>query len=283
MRIFRFSVGRAAPHSSVFWELCMRRFFGCICLGVTALVLLASRCPASADNITIPGSGGTPAITGYMNKPSGNGPFPAILVLHGCEGYGSLQSQVVDELAGLGYAAVAIDTLKPQGLTNACSDIQAIRTSAQYASAALTWLGAQSYVAPRRLGLLGYSMGAIEILDIIDPFAGPQPAPAGLRAAVAYYPACSNRDGRISVPLLILDGSADDWFSPATCQTLVQTATAAGKTAQITTYPGATHAFNQSYHGTRHFNGHTLTYDPNATADADAKMRAFFAKYLLSP
>jgi dienelactone hydrolase len=248
------------------------------CLSIAA-ALLGGTGIARGDDITIPAIGGTPAITGYLMRPSGAGPFPAILVLHGCEGYASLETSSVNELAGLGYVALAIDTLKPQGLRNACKDIEAFRVSAQYAAAALAWLGAQSYVAPKRLGVLGYSMGGIEILDLIDPFEGPQPPPPGLRVAVAFYPGCAKRDGQLSVPLLILDGSADDWIPPAPCQTLVQTATAAGKTAQIVTYPGATHAFNDPK--SRIYEGHTLTYDPDATADADAKMRAFFAKYLL--
>jgi dienelactone hydrolase len=245
-----------------------------------AAILLLSAGDARADDVTIPANGNTPAITGYLMRPSGAGPFPAILVLHGCEGYTNLEKSAVDELAGLGYVAIAIDTLKPQGLRFACNDIAAFRVSSQYAAAALAWLGTQSDVAPKRLGVLGYSMGGIEILDLIDPFGGPQPAPPGVRAAVAYYPACSKRDGQFSVPLLILDGAADDWIPPAPCQALVKTATAAGKTAQIVTYPGATHSFNDPR--SRVYEGHTLTYDPDAAADADAKMRAFFAKYLMT-
>jgi dienelactone hydrolase len=243
-----------------------------------AAILLFIPGGARADDITVPASGNTPAITGYLMRPSGAGPFPAILVLHGCEGYTNLEKSSVNELAGLGYVALAIDTLKPQGLRNACHDIEAYRVSAQYAAAALAWLESQTYVAPKRLGVLGYSMGGIEILDLIDPFGGPQPPPPGLRAAVAYYPACSKRDGQLSVPLLILDGAADDWIPPAPCQALVKTATAAGKIAQIVTYPGATHSFADPR--SRVYEGHTLTYDPDAAADADTKMRAFFAKYL---
>jgi dienelactone hydrolase len=235
---------------------------------------------AAAENITIPASGSTPTITGYLMHPNGSGPFPGVLVLHGCQGYGSLEKATVNELASLGYVALAIDTLKPQGLQNACKDRPAFRVSASYAVAALAWLATQPLVAANRLGIVGYSMGGIEILDVIDPFQGAQQPPAGLRVAVAYYPACTNRDGNVSVPLLILNGSADDWAPPTPCQDLAETATAAGKQVQIVTYPGATHSFNQPSGSTRIYEGHTLTYDPTAAADADARMKAFLAKYL---
>ena len=237
---------------------------------------------ANAENVTIPGTASTPSIPGYLARPSGAGPFPAILILHGCEGFGSLESSTADELAGLGYVALAIDALKPQGLTNACGDVApASRNAATYGGVALMWLSQQPYVIGSRLGVIGYSMGAIAALDLIDPYPGfSVSTPPGLRGIVTYYPACSRRSPDITVPLLILDGSADDWIPPGPCQTLAQAAQAAGKPVQITTYPGATHAFNQPSSRPRHVNGHTLVYDPQATADADAKMRAFFQQHL---
>ncbi len=237
---------------------------------------------ALADNVTIPEATGSPSITGYLSRPPGAGPFPAVLVLHGCDGFRPFESSMVDELAGLGYVGLAIDTLKPQGLTNACSSVApAARASVGYASAALAWLRQQSYVKPDRLGVIGFSMGAIAALGLIDPFGAARPPVPGLRAVVAYYPACSGRDGNVTAPLLILNGSADDWIPPAACQAMAQTAEAANHPVQIVTYPGATHEFNQPSNQTRVYDGHTLTYDPNAAADADAKMKAFLARYLL--
>jgi dienelactone hydrolase len=101
-----------------------------------------------------------------------------------------------------------------------------------------------------------------------------------LRAAVAYYPNCNRRSPNVAVPLQILDGDADDWNPPGPCQALADAATAAGSVVRITTYPGATHAFNQVANAPRTYLGHTLIYDPAATADASAKTAAFLATYL---
>jgi dienelactone hydrolase len=235
---------------------------------------------ARADNVTIPASGGTPAITGYLARPNGPGPFPAILVLHDCGGFSAFETAEVNELASAGYVALAIDMLKPQGLSNACTTVStAAHNGLEYATASLAWLRAQSYVAPNKLGAVGFSMGGIVALGLIDPFT-PAPAIPGLRAVVAYYPNCIGRSPNVAAPLLILNGSADDWIPPAGCQAFAQSARSAGKPVQITTYPGATHAFTQPSNHTRIYDGHTLTYNPQATSDADAKMKAFFAGYL---
>jgi dienelactone hydrolase len=43
-------------------------------------------------------------------------------------------------------------------------------------------------------------------------------------------------------------------------------------------YPGATHAFD-SVRNTTEMLGHILEYDPGATEDAEAKVRALLAEY----
>jgi dienelactone hydrolase len=249
---------------------------------LTFAVLFAAQAmtPAAADNITIPAAGAVPAITGYLARPKVPGPAPAVVVLHGCEGFGNLERVTADDLASHGFVALAIDTLKPQGVSNVCGNsFAAVPAGAEYATAALAWLNSQPFVTPNHLGVMGFSFGGIETLALVDPLAG-GPPPPGLKAAVAYYPGCKNRSPNVSVPLQILDGDADDWMAYAPCQALAQAATAAGHTVQITTYPGATHAFNQPSNGPRHYLGHTFIYDPRATADADAKTMAFFAEYL---
>ena len=235
---------------------------------------------AGAENVTIPAAAGLPQISGYLARPSSPGPAPAVLVLPGCEGLTPMNTATADDLAGHGFVGLTIDVNGALGVRNACTDARTLAPlGARYAAASLGWLANQSYTKPNQLGIVGYSMGAIEVLDLIDPWT-PAPPPAGLRVAVAYYPNCEGRPASITVPLQILDGAADDWTPSQPCQTLAQTAAAAGKPVQITTYPGVTHAFNQPSNSTRHYLGHTLIYDPKASADADVKTMAFFAQYL---
>jgi dienelactone hydrolase len=258
----------------------MRRLFIAASLILGTLGAVAFGRAAFAENVTIPAAGGVPPLSGYLSRPRAPGPAPAVLVLHGCEGFGPLENATVDDLAAHGYVGLAIDVNKAAGVSSACADVRRISViGGAYGVAALAWLASQPYVNPSQLGVMGFSMGGIEVLNIVDPFS-PSPAPPGLRAAVAYYPACNSRPMSVAVPLLMLNGDGDDYIPYAPCQAFAAAAAAAGKPVQITTYPGATHAFNQPSNGPRHFQGHTFIYDPKASADANAKTMAFFAQYL---
>lgn len=242
---------------------------------LTLLVLLVPLLTASGSETTIPATATTPALPAHLARPATMAPSPAIVVLHGCEGYRTRYAAIADGLAKAGYVAVAIDTLAPRGVKNACSERSGSRIEADDARATLAWLRAQSFVDPTRLALLGYSMGAIATLDIADPFHA-EPAPAGLRAAVAYYPACRNRHAANAVvPIQILDGSADTWTPAAPCAALAASAARTGTSIDVTTYPGATHAFNVDLPD-RAALGHAMHYDPEATNDALARTLRFF-------
>ena len=237
--------------------------------------------PAHAEEITIAQSAGGRGIPATLARPKGPGPFPAVIVLHGCAGKGRLETTIVEALAREGYVGLAIDTLAPQGVENACEGAVkgASRRSAGYAAQSLAWLAAQPYVRADRLAAIGFSMGAIAVLDLVDPFV-PHAPPPGLRAAVAYYPACRSRDGLVTAPLLILDGSDDDWTPAPPCAAMAQSGVAAGKPIEITTYPGATHSFNTPRNAATTYLGHTLRYDAAASDDAWSKTKKFLARYL---
>ena len=76
-------------------EMGALRRFGCGCVGVAALFGLAARgSPALADTLVKFASAAPPAevkvrsdpIQGYLTKPKGAGPFPAVVLLHSCLG-----------------------------------------------------------------------------------------------------------------------------------------------------------------------------------------------------
>jgi dienelactone hydrolase len=257
------------------------------CAVVLSAILTLSFLPArlgAADAATslttsIPATSETPQIPAYVARPAGSTPAPGVLVLHGCDGYTKHYALISDWLASHGYVAVAIDSLRPRGKKNSCGDWSGSRNEAKDARATLAWMRSQPYVDGSRLALLGYSMGGIATLDVVDPNQ-PERPPDGLRAAVAYYPSCRNRvAASVSVPLQILDGDADDWTPAPPCQVLATDAAQIGKPVSITTYPGATHAFNVKAPDRIRY-GHHLRYDPAASADAETRTLDFFRKYL---
>ena len=251
--------------------------------GATAALSLMLALPAAARSAvmtTVPASANTPAVAVYVAIPNDAKQHPAVLLLHGCGGFSGFEAVAADRLAARGYVGVALDALGPKQPHGACEAGPAgSHAEAVAALATLRWLRTQAYVDPDRLALIGFSMGAKAVLDIIDPIGTTLPPPPGLRVAIAYYPACAGHDGSITIPLAIFDGDADNVTPAAPCAALVKAATAAGKSATITTYAGATHGFDVPG-PERTFYGEPIRFDPIAAADSVRQAAALLARYL---
>ena len=97
----------------------MRGLFASMLLGLTIVSTSAS----AGEFVDIEsGSKAAPVrVIGYMAKPPGPGPFPAVVLLHGCGGFHSLMLSWADRLARFGYTALAVDSFGPRGIDEQCS------------------------------------------------------------------------------------------------------------------------------------------------------------------
>jgi dienelactone hydrolase len=196
-------------------------------------------------------------LSGLMFRPVGPGPFPAVVLLHGCggmltnSGYVTASFRHWAELLALeGYVAVLTDSFNPRGYRSICElqkrPILESRERAEDAYATREWLISQPYVQPERIGLLGWSNGGGGTLwgmRRVQPY-------RGFRAAVAFYPGCRTLSRAKTpyqpyAPLLILIGEADDWTPATFCVELTKVARQQGGTVEIVTYPGAHHSFDR--------------------------------------
>ena len=74
------------------------------------------------ETATIPAP--TQTIEGYLSKPDGDGPFPAIVYLHGCNGLSKGNRKRFSELfTGWGYVSLAVDSFAPRGIKDSCDHI----------------------------------------------------------------------------------------------------------------------------------------------------------------
>lgn len=279
---------------------------------VLLLLALAPAAGAAEDAIAIASlasarEAGAPAsLPAALFRPSGPGPFPALVALHGCGGLrlrsGALDPRFADwgaRLASLGYVVVFPDSLAPRGLREICTRgeraIGPTRGRPEDAFAARAWLASQPYVEAGRIGIIGWSNGASTVLSVIDASRPPPPDAGGtFQAAVAFYPGCrtARRSGRWSTrtPLAILMGDADDWTAPGPCRELAAVARRSGEPVTIALYPGAHHAFDHPdlplrlRHGlafTASRSGTaTLGTDPAGRADAIRRVPEFLAATL---
>ncbi|MBI3918693.1 MAG: dienelactone hydrolase family protein [Betaproteobacteria bacterium] len=237
-------------------------------------------------------------------RPPGKGPFPAIVLMHGCSGMYTPSGYITAsyrhwaELLALdGYVALLVDGFNPRGYRTICElqkrPILESRERVEDAYAAGRWLNDQPYVGRGRIGLLGWSNGGTGTLYAMRPASRLDPA---FRAAVAFYPGCRTLSRAKTpyqpyAPLLILSGGADDWTPAAPCAQLIDIAKGQGAPADIVIYPGAHHSFDRinlpvRYRpNVRNLNkpdrlGATAGEHPQAREAAIRRTREFFAQTL---
>jgi dienelactone hydrolase len=227
-------------------------------------------------------------IIGYLSRPPGNGPFPAIVHLHGCGGLTPARRQSdAEQFTRWGYVTLMVDSFATRGIKNNCLSEPILSRDAD-ALGALIYLSMLPFVDPRRIAVVGYSQGGIAALEI----ASFQPAdifdvPTGLKfkAAVAYYPSCGAATDKLAIPTLVLIGELDDWTLAASCDRLLRRFDASGAPLKVTVFPEAYHSFDNttaSVYGVRYY-GHWLRYNADVTARAAAETHDFLAGQLSLP
>lgn len=213
-------------------------------------------------------------IHGYLSKPKGAGPFPAIVLLHSCLGLPSNRRALGAEIAGWGYVALFVDDFSTRGLKETC----AVDFNEALADAygGLTFIGALPEVDKRRIAAIGFSQGADTALQIATArSASAFAVPRDLRftAAAAFYPPCANQMGAaLRLPTLILIG-ADDQVTPAAdCRRLVN----GQSNAKLVVYPSAGHVFDDPvFAGGKQVLGMWLAYDRKAAEQSRTALRDF--------
>ena len=85
-------------------------------LVLTALLVIAAGCAASRP---LADASLTPILRPHdaIYRPPGEGPFPAVLVLHGCLGVRSKDTRWAESLRDDGYVALVVDSMTGRGLT----------------------------------------------------------------------------------------------------------------------------------------------------------------------
>ena len=240
--------------------------------GSTAATVPEDDPALSAEMIEFEGDGAT--LMGYLARPTGDGPFPIVLVCHENRGLTDHIKDVARRFAREGYATLAVDLLSRQGGTAAITDQAAIPGALGQApegqpvadfQAGLRYLQAQPYVEPAKVGMTGFCYGGgvtwrvatkMPELRAAVPFYGPAPQTAdvpGIQAAVlAMY---GEQDQRINAGIPEIEAAMQQ----------------NGKTFQKQIYAGANHAF---------FNDTGRNYNAAAAADAWSKTLAWFDQYV---
>jgi pimeloyl-ACP methyl ester carboxylesterase len=147
-------------------------------------------------------------------RPDGEGPFPAVLLFHGCGGVRRDLSTQADTFRALGFVAVVVDSNEPRGLDSdsGCNPLTSLwgRERAGDVLVSLDFVRTLKFVDPERIVLAGWSTGSWAVMELLamDPpqqlptnlSSAPAPALSGVAGALFLSPFCGF-PGTVAPPL----------------------------------------------------------------------------------
>ncbi len=216
-------------------------------------------------------------VSGRLTIPKGVGPFPAVVLLHGCDGIGAWNDAWMQRLTKWGYVVLEVDSLTPRSEGSICDSPSDVTVSSRSLDAhgAKNYLIALDVVDPAHIAVVGMSHGGTSVLsavstDNVSMF-------DAFQAAVAFYPWCDELKD-INAPLLTLIGAKDDWTPASRCGETLPKANSDHE-VDLKIYPDAYHWFDLEGID-QQLLGHTLRYDADATSDAVMKVQQFLETHL---
>jgi dienelactone hydrolase len=249
---------------------------------------------------------GKTKLVGYLFEPAARraSQSPAIVLLHGRAGaysslaHGKYTAETLskqhktwgEHWASRGYIALLVDSFGPRGYAGGFPkgsyDDRPAEVSEQTvrpldAYGALRFLRTRRDVQPERIGVQGWSNGAMTVLVTISSKAPGISNPTretGFRAALAEYPGCGmdaiKGEYHNYSPLLMMVASADEEVSPKICEKFADKAKQSNS-LELVVYEGAEHNFDDP--------GKKRQSNPansRATEDAFRRATEFFERQL---
>ena len=250
---------------------------------------------ALPETVQVQSRDGRTALAAYLWRPPGVGPFPAIVMIHGRAGAYSSRAAGKFDASTLsqrhlqwgefwvdrGYVALHVDSFGARGYGGGFGihsyASRPVAVSEQNvrpldALGAYDYLRARDDVVASRIGLFGWSNGAMAVLATLGL---PQTAGGVFKAAIAFYPGCGAQERSEyspSAPLLMLLAGSDEEVSPRVCERMAKRLLERKAAIEYVVYPGAQHAFDDP--GTAR---QSLAANSSATADARNRAEKFFA------
>jgi len=224
-------------------------------------------------------------IRAYLYKPDGEGPFPAIIDLHGCNGIWPRRSDIWKEkLISWGYAVIQVDSFSTRKGGNICKHLFKINTTqrAYDAYATRNFFINHKYIDPERVAVMGFSHGATTTLvSLLNEFHKKESISRGkvFKVAIAIAPWCFNARGKVNnknTKLLILIGEHDDWTPAQRCTTM---STHDENNYELIILKKAYHSYDVP-NLSEDYLGHRVQYSKTAAEQSYREARMFLDKHL---
>ncbi|MBI3563305.1 MAG: dienelactone hydrolase family protein [Gammaproteobacteria bacterium] len=175
-------------------------------------------------------------------------PRPGILVVHEWWGLNDYVRQRAQQLAGLGYVALAVDMYgegkqaqHPSDANAFASMVRAKQTLArQRFEAGMKVLQQNPHTDKTKLAAIGYCFGGSVVLDMARQG-------VDLKAVVSFHGGLGTdkpaQKGKVKARILVLTGADDPMAKPAVVEKFKAEMQAAGAKFEVISYPGAKHSF----------------------------------------
>jgi len=229
----------------------------------------------AADGKSVSYKSGDENVQGVLYAPSGNGPFPALIVIHEWWGLNDWVKEQASKLADQGYVTLAIDLYRGKVATTPDMAHEIMRgvpddRAARDLHAAVEFLAAQSNVSKNKIGVIGWCMGGGYALNAALH-------ESTLKAAVINYGHLATDPAQlasINAAILGIFGGKDRGIPVDDVNKFADALKKAGKKVEIKIYPDAGHAFENP--------NNKDGYRADDAADAWKRTVAFLAAELKS-
>jgi dienelactone hydrolase len=274
-----------------------------IVFSIIGFCTLVAPARAEPETVYFPSADSKTQLVGYLFRPAGGGPRPAIVLLHGRAGPYSLNNNSECTFvtrtrsspcnagtlskrhamwgqywADHGYVALLPDSFGPRGkgrgfgrFSHGDPDRESVNEKTVRpldAEGALAYLRSRRDVVPDRIFLQGWSNGGSTTLNVMIR-QGEQP---GFRAGLAFYPGCGEAallepavSTNVRIAMFLAEDDAE--VPPDRCMQFADRSRAAGTRIDVKLYRGATHDFDDP--GERR-----QSVSDNQAAKADAMAKA---------
>ena len=206
-------------------------------------VLLA--CSAfAADGKTVSYKTGDETVQGVLYAPAGNGPFPALIVIHEWWGLNDWVKDQASKLSDQGYVTLAVDLYRGKVATTPDMAHEIMRgvpedRAKRDLHAAFAFLASQPNVKKDHIGSIGWCMGGGYALNVA--LAEPDLA----ATVINYGHLATDTDAlkKINAPILGLFGAQDHGITPDDVHKFEAALKQLGKRIDVKIYDDAGHAF----------------------------------------
>jgi len=266
-----------------------RPIYGIICLIVFMICLQCESIVETEiidiDTYTITASDttftiGNLAYSGYLSQPDPAGSYPIVLILHGSEGFQGHHKAYADSIAKEGYIAFTMCWFSSN------SRVLMENVETRDFSYVLHFLKSLSSANPEKCGIVGFSAGAAITLylgtvitepSVIVEYYGINRIPSEAKKIIAENDSTTSVNlSRLSVPVLIVQGTADRITTMKEVLGMVDQLDSMEKTYDTLYFSNATHSFN--WPDASEAQG--IIYDEDAANDALSGTIAFLDKHL---